>query len=75
MRRINKPPSISGCIQLADSIISGDTYFAKLVQIKRSRGNNSKTMELGRSWFRSFCKRNPSIVTTQAVKFAVNRVE
>ena len=75
MSRINKPLSISGCIQLANSMISGTAYFEKLVEFKRSRGINSKTMELGKSWFRSFCKRNPSIITTRAVKFAVNRAE
>ena len=38
MSRINKALSISGCFQLAISMISGTAYFDKLVQFKRSRG-------------------------------------
>ena len=36
MNRINKPRSISGNIQLGNSMISGTAYFEKLLQFKIS---------------------------------------
>ena len=74
MAKIKCPLSVSACIQLANSMISGTTHQKKLVEFKKKR-NFNKTNDLGSAWFRGFVKRNPAVITRKAVKFAINRSE
>ena len=74
MAKIKRPLSVSACIQLANSMISGTTHQKKLVEFKKKRKFN-ETNGLGHAWFKGFCKRNPAVITRKAVKFSINRAE
>ena len=74
MSKIKRPLSVSACIQLANSMISGTTHQKKLMEFKKKR-KFDETNGLGSSWFKGFCKRNPAVITRKAVKFAINRSE
>ena len=72
--KIKTPLSVSACIQLANSMISGTTHQRKLVEFMKRR-HLDQTSGLGTAWFRGFIKRNPAVITRKAVKFAMNRAE
>ena len=72
MAKIKRPLSVSACIQLANSMITGTTHQKKLVEFKKKR-KFDETNGLGSAWFKGFCKRNPAVITRKAVKFSINR--
>ena len=54
-------------------MISGTTHQSNLVKFKEDRKLDGCKEQLAYTWFNGFVKRNPTVITRRAVKFAISR--
>ena len=75
---LNCPLSVSGCIDLMNSLINGTRFEAKLIAWKAKRGildpNREKPL-VGYKWWELFKRRNPEIITKSGRKWPRNRAD